>query len=101
MNGILPGYNEKRIQVSGNGMITKLLLEYLGMRGKLPDLIGNLSSLTALDALNNDLTHIPDTIGNLSSLTRLDVHNNPITSTRAGKDEVRRRFGRVGLDLHV
>ena len=70
--------NQKRIQVDGNGMMTRLNLNKLGMRGMLPD-----------------------SIGSLTSLTYLGVCNNPITSTQAGKDEVRRRFGRAGLYLRA
>ena len=73
-------YGDKRIQVDVNGMIKELFLRYLGLRYDLPDLIGNLSSLTALYVYNNQLTSLPNSIGNLTSLTRLYVRNNQLSS---------------------
>ena len=64
----------KRIQVDGNGMITQLRLFNLGMRGELPEIIGNLTSLTELGVGDNQLTVLPESIGNLTSLTGLDVY---------------------------
>ena len=71
--------NGKRIQVDGNGMITQLFLNNLGMCGELPDIIGNLTSLTYLGVSDNQLTVLPESIGNLTSLTGLWADNNQLT----------------------
>jgi len=44
--------------------------------GKLPESIGNLTSLTNLYLMNNRLTKLPDSIGNLAALDRLYVRGN-------------------------
>ncbi|KAK1369905.1 plant intracellular Ras-group-related LRR protein 4-like [Heracleum sosnowskyi] len=58
----------------------------LNLQGKLmdkiewlPDSIGKLSSLTALDLSENRILALPATIGGLSSLTKLDLHSNKIS----------------------
>ena len=79
-DGIAPKQTAKRITVDGNGMITKLYLNRLGLRGVLPDCTGCLSSLTLLYVGRNQLTRLPDSIGNLTSLTDLAVDTNNLTS---------------------
>ena len=124
-NGMAHGHGiQKRIVVDRSGMITKLFLNYLGLRGMLPDCIGNLTSLTILDVSNNRLTRLPDSIRNLRSLTHLDVSNNQLTpavsdyfgrlgiknfvdpntsfsSRPQDQDEVKQLFGRDGLNIIV
>ncbi len=51
-----------------------------GIAGPVPAEIGNLSSLTNLYIVNNDLTSIPPEIGNLASLTSLYLDQNELTS---------------------
>ena len=41
--------------------------------GKLPDWLGNLTSLTSLDVSSNELTSLPESLGNLTALTSLDL----------------------------
>ncbi|XP_035520076.1 leucine-rich repeat-containing protein 18 [Morone saxatilis] len=47
---------------------------------KLPDNIGNFSSLRGLDLHSNRLESVPESIGNLVGLTHLNLSNNRLTS---------------------
>ena len=80
-DGIAPEYTppQKRIQVDGSGKIRILLLNHLGMRGIMPDSIGNLASLNQFSVSHNRLTHLPDSIGQLSSLIALWADTNQLT----------------------
>ena len=45
----------------------------------LPNSIGHLTRLTQLDLIYNQLTSLPETIGNLTNLTELHLSENPIS----------------------
>jgi leucine-rich repeat protein SHOC2 len=57
----------------------ELNLEYNRLE-TLPDRIGKLNCLTAIDLNNNQLTSLPKDIGNLSSLNELNLAYNQLTS---------------------
>ena len=59
------------------------------------DNIDSVEYLGSVFLFYNQLTRIPDCIKNLTSLNNLFIGNNPITLTKAGKNEVIRRFRRA------
>lgn len=50
------------------------------MLGTLPESLGGLTTVTALNLAGNQLTALPDWLGNLTALTRLDLHANQLTA---------------------
>ncbi|KAF9965929.1 hypothetical protein BGZ70_003751 [Mortierella alpina] len=62
--------------------IIELHLGFNGLKGPVPEELGNLVNLMILDISNNDLTgELPESYGNLTRLKRLDVSSNKITGT--------------------
>jgi Leucine-rich repeat (LRR) protein len=69
------------ILVSGNRVI-KIELQRNGLKGPLPDAIGDLSALTHLDMNNNQISgSIPESIGQLTGLKMIRLGVNDITGT--------------------
>ena len=66
-----------------NGRVVKLKLEKFDLTGAVPADIGQLTSLTKLNLLGNQLTSVPAEIGQLTSLTGLDLRYNQLTSVPA------------------
>ena len=66
-----------------NGRVVKLKLEKLELTGAVPADIGQLTSLTKLNLLGNQLTSVPAEIGQLTSLTELNFFYNQLTSLPA------------------
>jgi leucine-rich repeat protein SHOC2 len=66
-----------------NGRVVKLKLENFGLTGAVPADIGQLTSLTKLNLLGNQLTSVPAEIGQLTSLEGLDLRYNQLTSVPA------------------
>ncbi len=62
-----------------NNHVVRLWLGYSNI-SYLPESIGNLVYLNALDLTHCNLTSLPDTIGNLNLLERLDLFDNKLTS---------------------
>ena len=66
-----------------NGRVVKLKLEKLELTGAVPADIGQLTSLTKLNLLGNQLTSVPAEIGQLTSLKLLFLFGNQLTSVPA------------------
>ena len=66
-----------------NGRVVKLKLEKFDLTGAVPAEIGQLTSLTRLDLLGNQLTSVPAEIGQLASLRELSLGGNQLTSVPA------------------
>ncbi|KAI1295976.1 K(+)/H(+) antiporter [Mortierella claussenii] len=66
----------------GDWYIVGLHLNFNGLTGPMPEELGGLVNLMALDLGNNELTgQIPESYGNLTRLKRLDVSSNLIMGT--------------------
>ena len=74
------------VTVSGD-RVTELSLQGsvnqpYGLRGELPDELGNLTQLEVLDLGSNELTSVlPEALSNLAHLQQLDLSNNNLTGT--------------------
>ena len=67
---------------NSDGHVTHISLAVNNLVGKLPNSIGNLTSLTQLYLYKNQLTgSIPESIGNLTSLTWLRLNSNQLTGS--------------------
>jgi leucine-rich repeat protein SHOC2 len=80
-----------------NGRVVKLKLEKFDLTGAVPAEIGQLTSLTRLDLLGNQLTSVPAEIGQLASLRKLSLGGNQLTSVPA---EIGQLTSLKCLDLH-
>ena len=60
-----------------NGRIIILNCDSIGLSGRIPESIGDLTELTQLGLKNNNLSgEIPESIGNLTQLTQLSLSKN-------------------------
>ncbi len=65
------------VETDSVGRVSGLNLSENGLRGQLPDSLGELSALANLNLSNNLLSgSLPDSLGKLSTLTKLDVSRN-------------------------
>jgi len=65
-----------------NGRITILNCDSIGLSGRIPESIGDLTELTQLGLKNNNLSgEIPESIGNLTQLTQLSLSKNSLSGT--------------------
>ena len=66
-----------------DGRVVKLRLPYMKLGGTVPAEIGQLTSLTVLDLVDNQLSGMPAEIGQLTSLTELYLKGNQLSSMPA------------------
>jgi Leucine-rich repeat (LRR) protein len=64
-----------------NGDITSISLSANNLTGAIPESLGNLFKIVAVDLGGNQLTSIPSSIGNLSSLQTLVLYYNQISTS--------------------
>jgi len=65
-----------------NGRITILNCDSIGLSGRIPESIGDLTELTQLGLKNNNLSgEIPESIGNLTQLTQLSLSKKSLSGT--------------------
>ena len=69
-----------RVETDDAGRVTSLDLDYNGLTGSIPEVLGQLNNLKFLDLGYNYLTGtIPETLSNLKSLKFLDLSYNALT----------------------
>ena len=70
------------VRIDGSGTVVGLHLRSNGLRGSIPNEIGELSSLETLDLSRNELTgEVPAEIGRLNNLTYLRLGGNQLTGS--------------------
>ena len=68
------------VDTDAAGRVTKLALGQNGLKGRIPEALGDLTSLEVLHLYFNDLTGpIPEAFGNLQALWDLNLHGNRLT----------------------
>ncbi|CAI7903580.1 unnamed protein product, partial [Closterium sp. NIES-53] len=77
-----PTPHAENITCNEQGMINAIVLTYMGLKGHLPDTLGNLTSLTRLSLGSNALMGpIPSTFGSLSNLQKLSLGQNMLAGS--------------------
>ncbi len=61
-----------------HGDITGITMDYNAVNGRLPQAIGNLTELRALNLQRNALTRLPASLGNLINLTTINLYMNQL-----------------------
>lgn len=66
-------------QAAGTLRLDHATLQYKGLT-VIPETMGNLTALTAVDVSSDQFTAVPETIGNLTALSALSLQANELTA---------------------